>query len=103
MKFVLSFTLRASGSAAENIAGGEAGQKLLSSWLPSEAATIREWVSRCDGNGGFAVIETDNGADLFKDLTTWSPWFQFQVFPVIDIGDATPLQSEALATAKSAI
>jgi len=103
MKFVLAFTIRSGGSAAENIVGSEAGQKLLSSWTPSQAATIREWVSRCDGNGGFAVIETDNAGELFKDLTTWNPWFEFQVYPVVDIGDATALQTQALATAKSAI
>ena len=61
MKFVLTDTQRSGGSAADNVAGGEAAQKLLSNLAPSPQATIREWLKRCDGNGGFAVLETGSG------------------------------------------
>jgi hypothetical protein len=103
MKFVLTYTLRSGGTPAENVAGGEAAQKLLSSWTPSPQATVREWVQRCDGNGGFAVLETENGAELYKDLATWSAWLEFQVYPVLDILEAAPLTGEALGIARSVL
>lgn len=103
MKFVLSYTVNIGGSAAERVRSGEAAQKLLSSWTPSEKATIHQWLQRCDGNGGFSVIETDDAAAMFKDLATWSPWLTFEVFPVLDIGDSAPLQQEAIDAAKGVL
>jgi Protein of unknown function (DUF3303) len=103
MKFVLSYTVRAGGSVEERVTGGEAAQKLLANWAPSDKATIQQWVQRCDGNGGFAVLETDDQADLFRDLAVWAPWLDFDVVPVIDIGDATPITQEALQKARSVL
>jgi Protein of unknown function (DUF3303) len=101
MKFVMSYTLRGGGSVEERVAAGEAAQKLLANWAPSETATIHQWVQRCDGNGGFAVVEQDDEADLFRDLAVWSPWLEFEVFPVLDIVGATPIQQDALQKARS--
>jgi hypothetical protein len=103
MKFVLSYTLRAGGSVEERVRGGEAAQKLLANWAPSDTATIHQWVQRCDGNGGFAVIETDSQADLFRDLAAWAPWLDFEAVPVLDIADATPITQEALQKARSVL
>ena len=103
MKFVLAYTQRSAGSAADNVAAGQAAEKLLSNWTPSPQATMHEWVQRCDGNGGFAVLETDNAGELYKDLATWNPWLEFQVYPVLDILEATPITSEALSLAKSVV
>jgi hypothetical protein len=102
MKFVIAYTPRSGGTAAENVADGESAQKLLSSWAPS--GTIREWVQRCDGDGGFAVVENDNATDLFRDLGTWTPWLEFQVFPVVDLNEGTnSVVQETLATARSVL
>ena len=103
MKFALTYTQRSAGSAAENLASGEAAQKLLSNWAPHPQATIHQWVQRCDGNGGFGVLETDNAAELFKDLATWNPWLEFGLYPVLDIAEATPIASEALSVAKAVL
>jgi len=103
MKFVITYTSRAGGSASENVAGAEAASKLLSNWSPSQAATIHQWVQRCDGNGGFAVIETENGGELFKDLATWSAWNEFHLYPVVDVLDSMPLMEQALGVAKSVL
>lgn len=103
MKFVLSYTLRPGASAADNVASAEAAQKLLSSWTPSSAATIHQWVQRCDGNGGFSVLETENAAELYKDLSLWSAWLDFQVYPVLDIVESIPINTEVLNLAKSAL
>lgn len=103
MKFVLTYTVRAGGSVEERIAGAESAQKLLANWAPSDTATIHMWVQRCDGGGGFSLIETDNQSDLFRDLATWSPWLDFDVVPVVDIAEANRLQEEALTKARSVV
>jgi Protein of unknown function (DUF3303) len=103
MKFVLSYTERVGGSVQERVAGGEAAQKLLANWAPRDSATIHQWVQRCDGTGGFAVVETDNPADLFSDLAVWAPWLAFEVVPVLDIADATPIAQDALQKARSVL
>jgi Protein of unknown function (DUF3303) len=103
MKFVLSYKLRAGGSIEERVTGGEAAQKLLANWAPSDKATIHQWVQRCDGTGGFAVLENDDQAELFRDLAVWAPWLDFEVIPVLDIADATPIQQDALEKARSVL
>jgi hypothetical protein len=103
MKFVIAYTTRVGGTATENITTGESAQKLLSNWSPSPSATMHQWLQRCDGQGGFAVVETDNAADLLRDLATWSPWLEFQLFPVLDIADTTAITQEALEAARAAV
>jgi hypothetical protein len=49
------------------------------------------------------VLETDDQAELFRDLAVWAPWLDFDVVPVIDIGDATPITQEALQKARSVL
>jgi Protein of unknown function (DUF3303) len=100
---VLVYSSRASGSVTDNLEAAESAQKLLSKWAPSPSATIHQWLQRCDGNGGFAVIETEDLGALYKDLAIWSSWLEFEAYPVLDIGDSTPLMMEALATARSVI
>ena len=53
--------------------------------------------------GGFAVVETDNSADLFGDLAAWGPWLEFEVVPVLDIAEATPIAQDALHKARSVL
>jgi hypothetical protein len=100
MKFVLTWTVTPRGSLADSVASTEATLKLLASWQPSPDATIHQWVQRCDGNGGFCVLDTDNPASLTKDLAVWSGIIAFQLYPVLDIGDWAPLQAEALGIVK---
>ena len=103
MKFVLAYTTRDGSTAEDNLKSGEAAQKLLANWVPSPNATITEWVQRCDGSGGFAVLSTDNAKDLYRDLAVWSPWLKFDVYPVLDILDATPLTDEAIHIASAVL
>jgi hypothetical protein len=102
MKFVIAYTVRSGGSAAENLASAEAAQKLLAGWTPR--GTIREWVQRCDGGGGFAVVEQDNANDLFTDLSVWGPWLEFEAFPVVDLNEGTTAATQdAIATARGVL
>jgi Protein of unknown function (DUF3303) len=101
MKFVLAFTVASGGSEVERFEAGKRAQALLSKWQPSQAANIREWVTRCDGNGGFAMLETDSATELLKDLTTWSSFLDFSLYPVVDIGEATEITNQAIAARES--
>jgi hypothetical protein len=103
MKFVLAYTTREGGNAEENLKSAESAQKLLVNWTPSPNASISEWVQRCDGTGGFAVLVTDNAKDLYRDLAVWSPWLKFDVHPVLDILEATSLTDEAIHIASGAL
>ncbi len=102
MKFVFTYTTQQGGSEADRHEAGKKAQQLLETWQPSDSASILQWVSRVDGNGGFSVIETDNAENILKDLATWSSFLDFQVYPVVDIADATPVTQAALA-ARSAL
>jgi hypothetical protein len=72
-------------------------QQPLAAWQPSDPASVLQWVSRVDGNGGFSVIETDSAENILNDLSTWLSFLDFQVYPVMDIGDATPVTEAAVA------
>jgi len=101
MKFVITYTTRSGGTAADNIASAESAQKLLAGWAPS--GTMQQWVQRCDGQGGFAVVENESAADLLRDLATWSPWLEFELYPVVDITESTAITQDALAAAQAVI
>jgi len=98
MKFVIAFTTQQGGSEADRHEAAKKAQQLLATWQPSDAASIVQWVSRVDGNGGFSIVETDSAENSLGDLATWSSFLDFQVYPVIDIGDATPVTDAALGT-----
>ncbi len=59
-KFVTSHATRPGGTAAENVASVDSAQKLLARLTPSPTAAIREWVQRCDRQGGFAVVDLND-------------------------------------------
>jgi hypothetical protein len=103
MKFVLSYTTRSGASAADNADSAEAAIKLLSNWTPSAGTTIHQWVARCDAGGGFSVLETDNAADLYRDLASWSPWLNFELHPVLDIQQSAPLSHEAASVFRTVL
>ena len=91
MKYVVTWTNRAGGSGAENeeIAAAHASRCSRSGHQP-ETATFHQFVGRADGNGGFAVIETDNLADVMDGPIKFGPYFDFHVYPVIDVAEAVP-------------
>ena len=97
MKFVITWTGRAGGSAADRRKSAADALKLLGSWRPSESGEMREWLTRVDGNGGFAVVEGDDAGELLKDLAVWNSFFEYRVYPVLDVGDAAAKQQEAMA------
>jgi hypothetical protein len=94
MKFVLTYTVRDGGSAEERETEAKRGLQLLPKFEPS--VQISEWVDRVDGNGGFAILESDDAPAMLKDIAIWAPFFEFGLYPVVDIGESTARQQEAV-------
>ncbi|MET1059789.1 MAG: DUF3303 family protein [Nocardioides sp.] len=92
MKYVVTWSLRANTteeSAARSL-------QVFGKWSPSEGATFKEFLGRVDGQGGFAVVETEEPTLIAKDAATFSPWFDFEVHPVLEIADLAMIDAAAL-------
>ena len=73
MKYMVSMNFLRSGSSAENKASKKELLDLYAKWKPPAGMTIHEFLSRCDGGGGFTVIETDDAADLIGVTANSAP------------------------------
>jgi hypothetical protein len=91
MKYVVSWQPR-SNATEETQARS---LQVFGKWSPAEGTKYLQFLGRVDGPGGFAVVETDDPALL-------SAFFDFTVYPVLDIEDATRLGGEALEFLRSA-
>jgi hypothetical protein len=93
MKYVITWTPRASlteESAARSL-------QVFGKWSPSEGAVFKEFLGRIDGQGGFAVVETDDPRLIAKDTAPFTSWFDFSVHPVLEITDTAMIDAEAVA------
>jgi hypothetical protein len=70
---------------------------VFSKWSPSHPEHFLAFLGRVDGNGGFAVIETDDATEIAKDTAPFLPWFEFHVYPCLEIADTAAINTEALA------
>ena len=87
MKYVISSTTRLNGSAKENDADMRRGLELFSKWTPPASTTFHQFVGRVDGGGVFAVVETDNPADLLDTVSKFVPILEYEIHPVVEIAD----------------
>jgi hypothetical protein len=87
MKYVMTWTPRFHGSAQENEAATRRGLELFSKWQQPAGSTFHQFVARLDGAGGFAVVETDNPADLLDGTSKFATLNDFQLYPVVDMPD----------------
>jgi hypothetical protein len=94
-KYVVSWTLRTNGTAQQN---HEDGKKLLDTfakWQAPADQNFLQFLSRVDGRGGFALIETDNVAGFADASTKFGPWLDYEIIPVVDIMDGVALLASA--------
>lgn len=96
MKYLVSWTARDGGSAADNEAAVKRSLQVFSKWSMPEGATFHQFLQRFDGNGGFAVIESDDPHAVMDGPMKFSPYFEFQVIPVVDILDSIALAQEGV-------
>ena len=96
MKYVIIATPRAGGSGKDNEEAQRRVLELLSKWQPKATTTIHQFVTRIDGGGGFGVGETDNADDMLEAAAIFSPYFEYQVYPVVDVAEAIPTFQRAI-------
>lgn len=88
MKFVVSMNFLRNGSAAENKATQKELLDLYSKWKPPAGTTFHQFLGRIDGGGTFAVVETDNPADMMDTTSKFGAFVEYQVYPCVEIADA---------------
>ena len=64
MKYVLGWTQRLEALPKENEESAKRALELFYKWQPPEGVTFHQFVGRLDGEGAFAVVETDNPNDV---------------------------------------
>jgi Protein of unknown function (DUF3303) len=95
MKYLVTWTARDGGSAAEVEAAVKRSLAVFSKWSPPSDATFHQFLARLDGEGGCAIVETDNPASVAEGPAKFGPYFEFDVIPVMDITEGTQIVSEA--------
>lgn len=93
MQYVVSWKNRDSGSAESDAARSLA---VFSKWTPSPGSTMHHFVQRVDGEGGFVFVETDDPADILRDVSKFTPWIKYEVFPVLDMAEGAAIGAEAV-------
>ena len=96
MKYVLTWWERPGGSYADYEAAQKRVLNVFEPWEMPESLDIQQFVVRVGEFGGYAVLETDNVADVQK-LTTTFAVFQFRLEPVMDVMDAVAAEAEGIA------
>jgi hypothetical protein len=96
MKYVLTWWERPGGSYADYEAAQKRVLNVFQDWEMPESLDIHQFVVRVGEFGGYAVLETDNVADVQK-LTTTFAVFQFRLEPVVDVMDAVAAEEEGIA------
>lgn len=100
MKYVLTWWERPGGSHGDYEAAQKRVLGVFQQWEMPENLIFHQFVVRVGEFGGYAVLETDNLADVHK-LTTAFAVFQFRLEPVLDVMDAVAVEVEAIAWRES--
>lgn len=99
MKYLVSWKARSGGSGNEALA--ERVLQVFSKWAPASDATFHQFLTRLDGEGGYAVVESDNPVSIMEGPVKFAPWMEFTVTPVMDITEGIVVMSEAVEFRKS--
>ena len=95
MKYVVTWWERPGGSFSDYEQAQKRVLDVFQKWPMPESLTFHQFLVRVGEFGGYAVIETDNLADLHK-LTTVFAVFQFRVEPVLDVMDAVAAETAGI-------
>ncbi len=95
-KYVLRWEERPGAGPSEYEAAQSRILEVFGEWDQPEGITFHQFVVRVGDWGGYAVIETDNLADIHA-LTTALAAFTFRLEPVVDVMDAVAIELQAMA------
>lgn len=62
---------------------------LFTNWKPP--FEFKAHYARADGNGGVAIVEAADASSVLEGISAWTPFFDFEVTPAVDIQDAVPI------------
>ncbi len=96
MQFMLSWRERPMGSPADYEAAQDRAKALWDPLKWPESLVITAAVSRLDGFGGYAFLETDD-AHAMHVLALTFPAYEFEIVPVMDFDQSITAKQEALA------
>lgn len=95
MKYLMSWTERTHGSAADYEAAQGRVLEMMQYWAPPDAIKIHEFVVTVGNYDGVAILETDDVSAIHQ-LTSTFAVFDFSVHPVLDVADAIGVEAAAL-------
>ena len=95
-KYVLTWTPRLGGSGAQNEEATKRALELYQKWTPPSGLNILQFLARADGEGGFAVVETDNPGDLAGIASKFAPYLIAQNHLVVEMQEWAALTGEGI-------
>ena len=96
MKYVLTWWERPGGSAADQEVAQKRILDVFQKWEIPETITFHQFLVRVGDFGGYAVLETDDLAEVEKLIAIYAA-FQFRLEPVMDVMDAVAAEAEGIA------
>ena len=105
MKYVLEYTVRTAGlSFEQNFAGSQSLLTAFSKWRPEEekGLTIHAFVSDLVGRSGYVLAEANDPKVITAFVSKYNFWNDINVVPVIDVGEAVPINAVSLDWARKA-
>jgi hypothetical protein len=93
---MLTWWERPGDSYAEHEAAQKRILDIFEKWEIPESLTFHQFLVRVGEFGGYAVVETDDLAEIEKAIATYAV-FQFRLEPVLDVADAVAAQAEGIA------
>ena len=96
MKYVVQWTGRDGASGAQSEEDAKRVLQLFSKWSPAPDATFHQFVARLDGEGGYAVVETDNPLAVMEGPAKFGTHLKFTVEPVVDIMESVQVGQDAI-------
>ncbi len=100
MKYVLTWWERPCGSFVDYEAAQKRILEVFQNWEIPQSLTFHQFLVRVGEFGGYAVLETDDLAEVQKATTIFAA-FQFRLEPVLDVSDAVAAENEGIAWRES--
>ena len=101
-KYVLRWEERPGAGPAEYEAAQARILDVFRKWEAPKGVTFHQFVVRVGDWGGYAVLESENLADIHL-ITTALAAFTFRLEPVIDVMDAVAVELEAMEWRESLV
>jgi hypothetical protein len=86
-KYLVTWKVRQNGTAQQNHDDAKKNLATFAKWTPPAGQDFQQFLARVDGQGGYAVVDTNDPASLTDGPSKFGTWFEFEVIPVVDIAD----------------